>query len=138
MMLRVVIEVLAFGGLLISSYFAAVYHNWVPNFDRFVPRVCRLEPGACDTILRTRGARLLGVPNFDLGILFYAGLAISVFLPPAWVELHTMLVFGSIVAAVMGFYLTYTLLFRLRIHCRLCYTSHVINFVIFLLLLVTP
>jgi uncharacterized membrane protein len=135
---RIIIGALSIIGLLISGYFAAVYHRLIPNADRFVPKFCRLEPGACATILETRQARLFGVPNFDLGVLFYTGLTVSALFPDAWKELRTMLFLGSMVAVAMGFYLSYSLLFRLRVHCRLCYTSHAINILIFLLLLVTP
>ncbi len=138
MIFRLLLAPLSLAGLLISGYFAAVYHKLVPGVDRFVPKFCRVEPGACATILETRQARLFGVPNFDLGILFYVGLAISVILPGVWKELHLMLLFGSIVAVAMGFYLSYSLLFQLRVHCRLCFASHAINLLIFLLLVVTP
>jgi uncharacterized membrane protein len=135
---RIIIGILSFIGLLISVYFAAMYHKFMPNVDRFVPRVCRMEPGTCATVLETRQARLFGVPNFDLGILFYTGLAVSALLPDSWNELRTMLFLGSMVAVAMGFYLLYSLLFHLRVHCTLCYASHVINILVFLLLLVTP
>ena len=135
---RIFIGLLSCAGLLISGYFAAVYHKLIPDVDRFIPRICRLDPGACATILETREARLFGVPNFDLGILFYIGLVISALLPDVWKELRTMLLFGSIVAVAMGIYLSYSLMVRLKVHCVLCYTSHVINILIFFLLLVTP
>jgi len=135
---RIFLGLFSVAGLLISGYFAVVYHKLIPGVDRFVPKFCRVEPGACATILGTRQARLFGVPNFDLGILFYVGLAVSAILPDVWKELRTMLLFGSIVAVLMGLYLSYSLLFQLKVHCRLCYTSHVINILIFLLLVVTP
>jgi uncharacterized membrane protein len=138
MTVRIFIGLLSLAGLLISGYFAAVYHKLIPDVDRFVPQFCRLEPGACATVLETRQAKVFGVPNFDLGILFYTGLVVSVLLPDVWKELRTMLFFGSIVAVAMGFYLSYSLLFQLKVHCRLCYTSHAINFLIFFLILVTP
>ena len=41
----------------------------------------------------------------------------------------------SVATVLLGIYLTHSLIFRTRIPCRLCFTSHGINAVIFLLLL---
>ncbi len=135
MLERATIGILAVPGLLISGYFAAVYHKLVPDADRYIPGFCRIDPGACAMVLETSQARLFGVPNFDLGILFYIGLLGSALLSNVWSELHTMLFMGSIVTVVMGFYLSYVLIFKLRVPCRLCFASHAINLLIFVLFL---
>jgi len=135
---RIIIGILSLLGILISGYFASIYHNLLPDVNRFVPRFCRMESGACSSLLSTSQARLFGVPNFDLGVLYYAGLLGSAVLPSLWKQLHSMLFFGSIVAIMTGFYLTYVLVLRLRVHCILCFTIHAVNFLIFLTLLAAP
>ena len=132
---RLVVGILSLVGLLISVYFAAIYHRVVPNIDRYVPQFCQLEPAACATVLETPQARLFGVPNFDLGILYYMSLLGSALLSALWKQLHLMLFLGSIVTVLAGFFLSYVLVFRLRIRCTLCFVSHAVNFLIFLFLL---
>ena len=134
---RITIGLLSILGFLISLYFAAMYHKFAPTVDRYVPNFCRIEPATCATILETSQARLLGVPNFDLGMLYYTGLLGSAILPALWRQLHLMLFLGSIVTVAVGLYLSYVLVFRLRIRCTLCFMSHSVNLLIFLLLLVT-
>ena len=132
---RVAVGLLSALGFLISAYFASVYHNLLPDADRYVPPFCRLGSGTCSTILETPQARLFGIPNADLGILYYTGLMGSALLSPLWKQLYLMLFLGSLVTVATGFYLTYVLVFRLHIHCSLCFMSHTVNFLIFLFLL---
>jgi uncharacterized membrane protein len=132
---RFAIGMLSIVGLLISAYFAAIYYRVVPTVDRYVPKFCRVEPAACETVLKTPEARLLGVPNFDLGMLYYASLLSSAFMFALWKQLHLMLFLGSIVTVVTGLYLSYVLAFRLRVRCALCFLSHAVNLLIFLILL---
>jgi uncharacterized membrane protein len=134
---RIAIGLLSILGFLISLYFAAMYHKLALRVDRYVPNFCRIEPATCATVLETSQARLFGVPNFDLGMLYYTGLLGSAILPALWRQLHLMLFLGSIVTVATGFYLSYMLVFRLRIHCTLCFVSHAVNLLLFLFLLVT-
>ncbi len=120
-------------GLLVSAYFASVYHNIAPRAQRFVPEFCRIEPHTCATLLGTRYARVFKVPNFDLGILYYVGLGASSPFPHVWAQLHSLLWGGSIVALATGVYLSYALLFKLRVPCSLCFAAHGINLLIVLI-----
>jgi uncharacterized membrane protein len=135
MLERTVVGVLAFGGFLISFYFAQV--NRKPNtaIERFVPALCRLDKTTCGSLLSTPEAQLFGIPNFHLGLLFYTALIGSALLPALWHQLHLMLFFGSLVTIGAGVYLTYILLIRLKIRCTLCLASHAINLLIFVALL---
>jgi uncharacterized membrane protein len=132
---RLAIGTLAVVGLVISAYFAAAYHKLEPNIDRFIPRFCRIEPATCTSVLQSPQARLFGLPNFDLGILYYTGLLGSAVLPMLWKQLFGVLFLGSIITVVTGFYLSYVLVFRLRIRCMLCFLSHAVNLLIFFFLL---
>jgi len=134
---RIVIGLLSTAGFLISAYFALKYHRSSFAIDRYVPKSCRIEPATCTSVLETSQARLFGIPNFDLGLLYYTSLLVSAILPDLWKKLQLMLFFGSIVTVATGFYLSYVLVFRLHVHCTLCISSHAVNFLIFLALLAT-
>lgn len=132
---RILIALLAVVGALIAASFSSVYHKFALPINRAIPRFCRLESKTCQRIVDTPQARLFGIPNSDLGIVYYLGLFGSSLISSSWAQLHWMLVGASAVTVVTGFYLTYVLVFRLRTPCRLCFISHAVNFLIFLLLL---
>ena len=134
---RIFIGLLALAGFLISLYFTVVHRKPIPAIERYVPTVCRIDPATCASLLATPEARLFGIPNFHLGLLFYTGLIGSVLLSNVWRQLHLMLFLGSLVTVLMGGYLTYVLLVRWKVRCTLCLASHAINLLMFLLLLVT-
>ncbi len=136
MIVRSFVGFLSVAGLLISAYVASIYHGIAPMVNRSIPEFCRIGPSSCTTLLATSESHLLGVPNFDLGLLYYCSLAISAILPEVWYRLHTMFLCGSMITVVAGFYLSYVLVFRLHIRCTLCFACHGINLLIFLLLLV--
>jgi uncharacterized membrane protein len=136
MLVRVLIGFLSVIGFLISAYFSSTYHKVVPVFHRFFPEFCRLDSSSCATLLASSESRLFGVPNFDLGLLYYCSLAISAILPEIWRQLHTVFLLGAIVTVAAGFYLSFVLVFRYHIRCTLCFTCHAINLVIFLLVLI--
>lgn len=132
---RVFIALLAVAGALIAASFSSVYHKLALPISRAIPRFCRLESKTCQSIVDTPQARLFGIPNSDLGILYYLGMFGSSLQSTTWAQLHWMLAGASAVTLVTGFYLTYVLVFRLRTPCMLCFISHAVNFLIFLLLL---
>jgi uncharacterized membrane protein len=94
------------------------------------PRVCRLEHGGCAVLFRTPRARLLGVPNAALGLALYAVLALGLALgwPASWLTLLT------VPAVAMSAFLGYSLIVNKR-ECRICWTGHIANAVLFILLL---
>jgi len=134
---RIALGALSLLGFLISVYFALTFHAQSTFLDRHLPRFCRIDSATCSTILGTPQASVFGIPNFDLGILFYTALLGSTILPGLWKQLHLMLFAGSSIAVATGFYLTYVLVFRLHVKCTLCFMSHAANFLIFIVLLIT-
>lgn len=132
---RLVNGALAVPGLLISLYFTAVYRRVVPSVDRFVPRFCRIEPATCTKVLEAEEARYFGVPNFYLGLVFYSGFIGLAFLPELWREVYGVLFVASLMTVLLGIYLSYVLVFRLSIRCTLCFVSHTISLLMFLVLL---
>ena len=130
------IVVLAGVGFVISTYFTAVAYRWMRPDSRWVPPGCRMGQDTCAAIVFTPRARLLGVPNSVLGQIFYAALTAGVvggvlFSTPAYLAYMA----ASFVTVVLGAYLSYSLLFLTRVPCTLCFTTHAINLVIFVVLL---
>ena len=126
-------------GFGISSYFTGVAYHWVKPDTRWIPAFCRMGEHTCATIVFTPRARVFGVPNSVLGQLFYATLAIVAAAGGLGDGLIRLVLLGfSGVTVVLGAYLTYSLLFVTRVNCVLCFTSHAINLVVFVILLWRP
>jgi len=132
---RIIVGMLACAGFLISLYFSIASQGSASRIERYVPQFCRIDPASCARLLQTAEARLFGIPNSYLGLLFYTALIGSTLLSSLWQQLHFMLFFGSFLAVCAGVYLTYVLLIRMKIRCMLCLASHAINLLIFLVLL---
>ena len=127
---------LAAVGFAIASYFTAVAYRWMRPDATWIPAFCRMGERTCASIVFTPGARVLGLPNSVLGQLFYAALLVGVPLglldQPLLLALYRA---GSLATVALAVYLSYTLLFVMRVPCPLCFASHGINTVIFVLLL---
>ena len=125
---------LAATGLYIAAYFTLVYYGLIGANTRLMPSVCRLEQRTCQTVLGTRYARVFGVPNSLLGVLYY--LTVIAVLLMGWTAAP---VSGAVIAVawftvVLGLYLAYSLFFVIRIPCPLCLTGHSINLALAVLL----
>ena len=134
-----VLLVLCLAGAVISSYFTGVAYHWVRPDARWIPPVCRMGEATCASIVFTPRARVFGVPNSLLGQIYYVALAaaaggglLAAPLP------YRLLVVASGVTVLLGVYLSYSLLFVTRVPCVLCFTSHAINGVLFVLLVLWP
>jgi len=146
-MLRVSICVLSLAGLADALYFTLAYYGRVRK-ARWVPRIlCAREGSSCVTVLQTPYARVFGVPNSLLGIVYYLLLLAGV--RTNWsfgtdscvVVAHFAIPLGlalvipvSAGTTALGFYLIYALRCKLHVDCPLCYTAHGINLVLFVLL----
>ena len=122
-------------GFLISSYFTAVSYRWIRPDEKWIPAFCRLGERTCATIVFTPRARVFGLPNSVLGQVFYAALVIGALTGRFEGGPLTLYLLASLVTVALGAYLTYSLLFLTRVPCKLCFTSHFINLVIFIMLL---
>lgn len=120
--------VAALAGLAVSSYFTGVSYGFLPADWGLIPRFCRLEGRTCRLILDTREARVFGLPNSVLGIVYYAVLLVVSArggrLEEPWATLLLAVAWGTV---VLGAYLTYRLLAVLRVPCPLCLFSHALN-----------
>ena len=115
----------ALAGLIIASYFSLVYYRIIEADSKWIPAFCRMEKQACMKILDTREAKVLGVPNSILGLLYYGAILL---VPIDSIEI--LFLVASIFSVGLGMYLVHALVYRLKMHCPLCYTAHGINLVI--------
>ncbi len=115
-------------GFWISFYFTGVYYKWFLSNVVWVPRFCRLDEKSCLTVLETPRAKIFGIPNSAFGMIVYGYLIVgSLFFPPLLGFLLLALALGR------SLYLAYSLLFVTKIPCTLCFFSHAINLILFLI-----
>ena len=144
--LRLCIVLLSLAGLADALYFTFAYYGRIRK-ARWVPEIlCAREGSSCVTVVRTPYARVFGVPNSVLGIVYYVLLLLWIgFVPRHLIisghvfrpfeTLGLLLLGASLCTVVLGFYLIYALRRILYTHCLLCYTAHAINIALFVLLL---
>jgi uncharacterized membrane protein len=95
------------------------------------PNTCKLKDGGCQALFRTRNAALFGFPNSALALPYYLGLAAGLLLHwPLW-----MLLTAACAAFGMTLWLAWILV-RDQLECRVCWTGHLCNTLIWLILLV--
>ena len=145
MILRGLILFLSLAGLLNALYFTLAYYGRVRKARWVPPALCACEGSNCAAVVRTFYARVFGVPNSLLGIIYYLALIGWVLAGAAWasaartaVWLHGvwwLLVAASGAAVVLGLYLIHALWRILRVHCPLCYAAHAVNLTLTILLI---
>ena len=134
-MLSTLLCLLAALSFLISTYFTAVSYHWIQADATWLPSFCRMGERTCASIVFTPRARVFGIPNSVLGQVFYAVLITAVLGDFLFTRPFVyFFLLGSFLTVLLGVYLTYSLLFLTRVPCKLCFTSHGINLVIFVLL----
>ena len=147
MAIRIVIVILSLTGLANALYFTFAYYGRIKK-ARWVPELfCAREGSSCVTVVQTPYARVFGVPNSLLGIIYYlllivwavSGISLGplVVIGTRGIPLSALgLIGASVVTVLTGFYLIYALRRKLHTHCPLCYLGHAINATLFILLLV--
>jgi len=120
-------------GLFVSVYFTLIYYGLIRPDTKYVPQVCRLDEGGCRRLLDHRHARLFGVPNSLLGILYYVAIIAGVTLAVdsgimSWITYVSWFVVAA------GLFLTYSLFFVVKTRCVLCFLSHALNVLIAIIL----
>ena len=77
-------------------------------------------------------------PILLLGQMFYILIIVGVFADLLFLKpFFFLFLAASSLTVLLAVYLSYSLLFLTRIRCFLCFTSHAINGIIFLILLLT-
>jgi len=144
--LRLSIVLLSLIGLSDALYFTLAYYGRIRK-ARWVPAIlCAREDSSCVTVVRTPYARVFGVPNSLLGIVYYVLLIVWIVFVPRHLSiaghvlrpfetLGLLLLGASLCSIALGFYLIYALRRVLHTHCPLCYAAHAINLILFVLLI---
>jgi uncharacterized membrane protein len=136
--------IFAFAGLLHALYFTLAYYGRVKR-ARWVPAaLCAGDGTSCAAVVRTRHARVFGIPNSLLGAAYYLALTVWILAGGGsptfatggtWLHRTAWLLVGaSAGTVVLGLYLIHALWRVLRVHCPLCYATHAINVVLLILL----
>ncbi len=121
------IALLAVVGLSIAMYFTAIAYYWIKPDARWIPAFCQMDEKTCASIVFTPQARVFGLPNSVLGLVYYLALLVGVGLGSIDGAFLHALLGASTMTVALAFYLSYSLLFVLRVPCRLCFTSHGLN-----------
>lgn len=133
-----ILAALALVGLAISTYFLLIFYRVLQPGTPGVPSFCRLSERTCESVVFTRDGRLFfGLPNSLFGVGYYLLIlfgAASRLLSGRFVGLDLALA-GAAFTVLVGAYLTWSLLAKLRVPCTLCLTSHAMNALVALLLL---
>jgi uncharacterized membrane protein len=149
LIIRILIVLLSLVGLANALYFTFAYYGRIKK-ARWVPELfCAREGSSCVTVVQTPYARVFGVPNSLLGIIYYVAMisgavagwsfGISLIIHFTYFVLPfglVLLFLASAVTVVLGFYLIYALRRKLHTHCPMCYLGHAINATLFILLIV--
>ncbi|BCW97335.1 MAG: hypothetical protein KatS3mg024_0162 [Armatimonadota bacterium] len=127
-------------GLVNAALFTAMIYGWLALDSPLLTRVCRVDSGDCRKVITSPRARLFGVPNSVLGVVWYllAGSLAAAALGTGSLPWRPALLALSALTVVVGIYLIWSLRFRLQVHCWFCYLGHATNFIIFAGLLATP
>ena len=132
---RALVAVLALAGLADAFYFTFAYYGRIKK-ARWVPEIlCAREGSNCVTVVQTPYARVFGVPNSLLGVVYYLLLTVWAVAGPPVSAMRWILIGASVGTVILGFYLIYSLRRKLYIDCPLCYTAHAINALLLVLLI---
>lgn len=126
-LIRAAVAILALAGLADALYFTFAYYGRIKK-ARWVPEIlCAREGSNCVTVVQTPYARVFGVPNSLLGIIYYLLVVFWALVGRLVPGLLWALIGASVATVLLGFYLIYSLLRRLHTHCPFCYMAHAIN-----------
>ena len=125
---------LATVGLYIAAYFTLVYYGIVRASTKLMPNVCQLEERTCQTVLGTKYARVFGVPNSLLGVLYYLIVILLLSVGGTGGPIATATIAVAWFTVALGLFLAYSLFFIIKIPCPLCLTGHTINLLLAVLL----
>lgn len=128
---KVIILVSSMIGVSISLYFFLLSRKRQPRIILSISRLCAIDEQTCQDILKTDGGRIFGVPNYFVGIVYYASL-ILIALRTEWLEDHlfTLMIFSGL-SVLTSLYLAHLLIIKLEAKCYFCFFIHSLNIILF-------
>jgi len=136
--LRVVlILILAVFGLGFSRYFRGVHTDRIISDIWWMPKIFRMANCRCDEIVETEFGLKFGRSNAEWGSVYYIALFILVIANLLWgiPSLDVLLVL-TLLACAYSIYLAWGL-FVLKVACPPCLGTHLVNLLIFLIILLS-
>ncbi len=131
-MRQVLLVALSVAGMGVSLPFLLIQSGLIGASSRFLPPFCRLDDRTCGRVLSHPDARLMGIPNYVPGILYYISV-LAMALGITYPFYQKFIVVTSWVTVAVACYLVYSLYFKVKATCWLCIAAHIVN----ILLLVT-
>lgn len=119
----------------LSFYFYYVYKGKMSRDQWWIPSALRMTSGSCATVIDTTFGRHFGVPNAALGTPFMTLYAVLLFMTGNGLISKTVPLTLGVITLLAAAYLIYGLR-KIKTHCRICYTVHFLNVVIFMLQLI--
>jgi uncharacterized membrane protein len=105
------------------------------TIDRIAAEARSGDAAASTHFTQTSYARVLGVKNSDLGLLYYGAVAVAAAAGLVrFRTVHRSLSLGSWLSLAMSAYLLWALAFRLRVWCAICMRGHALNLITWWLL----
>lgn len=122
-------------GFLIAVYMTLGYYRLEPFFStlgRIMPPSCRMDEGECISVLEHPAAHVLGLPNALYGAVYYLVVIVAI------AARSTLLLYwcrwASVLTLVMSAFLVYVLARKMKRRCVLCFTGHLMNAMLAVLL----
>ncbi len=122
------------GGAL-SFYFYSVYQGKMFYKQWWMPPVLRMTSDNCSNVIDTPYGRHFNLPNAALGAPLMVLYAALLFLVGNEMISKTVPLSFGVITLFVAVYLIYGL-WKINKHCRICYTVHFLNLVIFIMQLI--
>ncbi len=123
---------LAFAGGALSFYFYGVYKGFLNGKQLWIPPFLHMTSATCTQVIDSAYGKHFGFANVAMGIPFMLGYGIVLW-GTAQGDISTIIPFiMGLTSILIGIYLINGLV-KLKMHCRICYTVHSLNLIIFLL-----
>lgn len=133
--LTIILVTSAGTGWLLSYYFYRVHLGRTPEAVWWIPRILQMVNCRCDEIVDSDFGSTFGRPNAFWGLLYYPAIGLVVIMNSLFTKPDTGILFVvALLAFAYSIYLAWGL-YLLKVACRPCFGAHIVNFVIFLILL---
>ena len=123
---------LALTGGALSFYFYGVYKGLLSRKQLWIPPFLHMTSANCTNVIETAYGEHFGFSNVAVGIPFMFGYGIVLWVTSNGNISTTIPFIMGIISILIGIYLINGLV-RLKMHCRICYTVHTLNLIIFFL-----
>lgn len=127
---------LATAGGALAFYFHRVYKGKISGHQWWIPSYLQISSKKCLVIVDSVYGRHFGIANAKVGIPLMFIYAILLTLTGLKLISNNLTFTIGFFTILIGGYLCYGL-WRLKTHCRICYTIHLTNLLIFILQLFT-